>query len=132
MKNASVICGRVLSLLLLIPSGGRAQAQPEGQASTCPDVTVVTTKLDSATKTLQDWPNLARYRDANTQVAEPAKKEVRVVFMGDSITDAWVRPQFGGFFPGKPYVDRGISGQTTPQMVLRMQPDVIALRPDVM
>jgi lysophospholipase L1-like esterase len=49
--------------------------------------------------------------------------------MGDSITDAWQQPRFGGFFPGKPYVDRGISGQTTPQMLLRFRPDVIALAP---
>jgi len=53
------------------------------------------------------------------------------VFMGDSITDMWAQPQFGGFFPGKPYIDRGISGQTTPQMLVRFRPDVIALRPKV-
>ena len=51
--------------------------------------------------------------------------------MGDSITDMWALPQFGGFFPGKPYVDRGIGGQTSPQMVLRFRPDVIALQPQV-
>jgi lysophospholipase L1-like esterase len=49
--------------------------------------------------------------------------------MGDSITDAWQQPRFGGFFPGKPYVDRGISGQTTPQMLIRFRPDVIDLKP---
>jgi lysophospholipase L1-like esterase len=49
--------------------------------------------------------------------------------MGDSITDLWQQPRFGGFFPGKPYVDRGISGQTTPQMLLRFRPDVIKLKP---
>ena len=51
--------------------------------------------------------------------------------MGDSITDNWQQPQFGGFFPGKPYIDRGISGQTTPQMLIRFRPDVIALQPKV-
>jgi lysophospholipase L1-like esterase len=51
--------------------------------------------------------------------------------MGESITDAWISPEFGGFFPGKPYVDRGISGQTTPQMLIRFRPDVIALQPKV-
>jgi lysophospholipase L1-like esterase len=81
--------------------------------------------------TLQDWPNHARYRDANTAIAPPAKDETRVVFMGDSITDMWVQPQFGGFFPGKPYIDRGISGQTTPQMLIRFRPDVLALQPRV-
>ena len=51
--------------------------------------------------------------------------------MGDSITDSWDDPKYGGFFPGKPYIDRGISGQTTPQMLLRFRADVIALRPEV-
>src|SRR6202040_399301 len=73
--------------------------------------------------------NLARYADANAALAAPAKFELRVVFMGDSITDAWVSPEYGGFFPGKPYADRGISGQTTPQMLIRFRPDVIALQP---
>jgi lysophospholipase L1-like esterase len=88
-------------------------------------------KLARDEKTLQDWPNLARYRDANAAIAAPGKDETRVVFMGDSITDMWVQPQFGGFFPGKPYVDRGISGQTTPQMLIRFRPDVLALQPRV-
>lgn len=78
-----------------------------------------------------DWPNLARYNEENKRVAPPTKSEQRVVFMGDSITDSWDDPQFGGFFPGKPYIDRGISGQTTPQMLIRFRPDVIALRPKV-
>ena len=51
--------------------------------------------------------------------------------MGDSITDYWPQPRFGAFFPGKRYVGRGISAQTTPQMLIRMRPDVIALRPKV-
>src|SRR5260370_19155861 len=51
--------------------------------------------------------------------------------MGDSVADMWVLPRCGGFFPGKPYIGRGISGQTTPQMVLRFRADVIALRPKV-
>ncbi len=60
----------------------------------------------------------------------PAAGDKRVVFMGDSITDAWGHP-VGEFFPGKPYVNRGISGQTTPQMLVRFWPDVIALQPKV-
>ena len=77
-----------------------------------------------------DWPNLARYHDENAHLAPPAPGENRVVFMGDSITDSWGR-QHGQFFPGKPYVNRGISGQTTPQMLIRFRPDVIALKPKV-
>src|SRR5262249_54591502 len=60
-----------------------------------------------------------------------APGEARVVFMGDSITDLWQQPRYGGFFPGKPFFDRGISGQTTPQMLLRFRPDVIDLAPKV-
>jgi lysophospholipase L1-like esterase len=78
-----------------------------------------------------DWPNLAHYHDDNSKIAAPAKTENRVVFMGDSITDSWDDPIYGGFFPGKPYIDRGISGQTTPQMLIRFRPDVIALKPRV-
>lgn len=88
-------------------------------------------KLANAQKQLSDWPNLARYREANGKVEPPATQEQRVVFMGDSITDLWTHPEFGGFFPGKPYIDRGISGQTTPQMLIRFRPDVIALQPKV-
>jgi lysophospholipase L1-like esterase len=81
-------------------------------------------------RVLLDWPNLARYREANAKVTPPAD-EARVVFLGDSITDMWVLPKFGEFFPGKPYLGRGIGGQTTPQMLLRFRSDVIALKPAV-
>ena len=77
---------------------------------------------------LNDWPNLKRYAEANSKLAPPAKGEDRVVFMGDSITDSWKLEEY---FPGKPYINRGISGQTTPQMLVRFQPDVIALKPKV-
>lgn len=85
-------------------------------------------ELDRAKRTLQDWPNLARYHEENAKLPPPAAGENRVVFMGDSITDNWGR-KYGKFFPGKPYVNRGIGGQTTPQMLIRFRPDVIALKP---
>ncbi len=78
----------------------------------------------------QDWANLGRYSSENSKLSPPAPGENRVVFMGDSITDAWGR-SYGKFFPGKPYVNRGISGQTTPQMLIRFRPDVIDLKPKV-
>ncbi|HEV8131143.1 MAG TPA: SGNH/GDSL hydrolase family protein [Acidobacteriota bacterium] len=106
-----------------------AQTPAATPQSDCSELPAIKRRLDRAESILKDWPNLARYHDANTQLVPPEKKESRVVFMGDSITDSWVRPEFGGFFPGKPYVDRGISGQTTPQMLVRFRPDVIALRP---
>ncbi|HEV8658861.1 MAG TPA: GDSL-type esterase/lipase family protein [Thermoanaerobaculia bacterium] len=75
-----------------------------------------------------DWAFLTRYREANAALARPERGEKRVVFMGDSITEGWER-FFDAEFPGKPYVNRGISGQTTPQMLVRFRQDVIALRP---
>ena len=104
---------------------------PNGATPDCGELPVITERLVKADKILHDWPNLARYTEANAALSAPAKFELRVVFMGDSITDAWVSPEFGGFFPGRPYVDRGISGQTTPQMLIRFRPDVIALQPKV-
>jgi lysophospholipase L1-like esterase len=87
-------------------------------------------QLERAERTLKDWPNLARYRADNATVGPAQAGEERVVFLGDSITDAWGRT-YGKFFPGKPYINRGISGQTTPQMLIRFRPDVIALKPKV-
>jgi lysophospholipase L1-like esterase len=77
-----------------------------------------------------DWAGLQRYRQANAELGAPARGARRVVFMGNSITDAWAR-WFPTMFPGKPYVGRGISGQTTPQMLVRFRQDVVALRPAV-
>src|ERR1700723_3557236 len=73
-----------------------------------------------------DFGQLSRYRDANAALAAPALGENRVVFFGDSITDLW---KIDESFPGKPYVNRGISGQTTPQMLVRFRQDVIDLHP---
>lgn len=78
-----------------------------------------------------DWAELNRYKDANAEIAPPTKGEIRVVFIGDSITDIWDENGFGGFFPGKAYLNRGIDGQTTSQMLLRFHADVIDNRPTV-
>src|SRR5437879_5937388 len=77
-----------------------------------------------------DWANLNRYQKANGELSTPAANEQRVVFMGNSITEAWA-PSFSTQFPGKPYIGRGISGQTTPQMLVRFRQDVVALKPAV-
>src|ERR1700704_3679763 len=105
-----------------------AQTGSPAPTDSCADAKAQVTRLENR---LKDWPALARYRDENTKVMAPAKNERRVVFMGDSITDGWDDPKYGGFFPGKPYIDRGISGQTTPQMLIRFRPDVIALKAKV-
>ncbi len=73
-----------------------------------------------------DYGQLARYRDANAALKPPAAGENRVVFFGDSITDIW---KLDESFPGKPYVNRGIGGQTTSQMLVRFRQDVINLQP---
>lgn len=75
---------------------------------------------------LDDFGQLARYRDANASLKPPVAGENRVVFFGDSITDMW---KLEDYFPGKPYVNRGIGGQTTPQMLVRFRQDVIDLQP---
>ena len=77
-----------------------------------------------------DWAGLQRYREANAALRAPAPGESRVVFYGNSITEGWAR-HFGVMFPGKPYIGRGISGQTTPQMLVRFRQDVVALKPRV-
>src|SRR3974390_314612 len=82
-----------------------------------------------------DWAWLAKYRDLNRELPPPMPGEARVVFMGDSITEGWGQhgapspPDRAEFFPGKPYVNRGISGQTTPQMLVRFRPDAVNLKP---
>jgi lysophospholipase L1-like esterase len=78
----------------------------------------------------QDWSNLNRYKLDNVQLGSPLEYEKRVVFMGNSITEGW-SVLFPEFFEGKPYINRGISGQTTPQMLIRFRADVIALEPKV-
>src|SRR3954447_20722839 len=121
-----------LSLLILfcaVSTATRAVAQSATKDSTdCVEAKAQVTRLETK---LNDWPALGRYHELNMSVAAPAKNEARVVFMGDSITDSWNKPGNGGFFPGKPYLDRGISGQTTSQMLIRFRPDVIALKPKV-
>ena len=78
----------------------------------------------------QDWAGLEHFKEANNNVDPPIKGENRVVFMGNSITIGWLNSR-PGFFEGKPYINRGIGGQTTPQMLLRFRQDVIDLRPKV-
>ena len=78
---------------------------------------------------LQDWNQLGRYDRANQELKQQPADPKRVVFLGDSITDGW---RLAEQFPGQPYVNRGISGQTTPQMLVRLYPDVIDLKPAAM
>jgi lysophospholipase L1-like esterase len=108
-----------------------AQPAPPAPLPSCPELAAAVQAAARNDVRLQDWANLGRYREANRSLPAPAAGEARVVLMGDSITDAWPQPRFGAFFPGKPYVGRGISGQTTPQMLIRFRPDVVDLKPKV-
>ncbi len=123
-------CLLLFTLLLSLTSAASAQQQTTPPPATpAPDAPeALQRRIDQMQRRLQDWPQLGRYRDKNSEVKPPAKDEQRVVFMGDSITDSW---KIAEHFPGKPYINRGISGQTTPQMLIRMRPDVIAHAPKV-
>ena len=129
--SEGVIHHLVLTTALSVVLGGTLAAQSGTPAAlplqTTPDLAAQ--QQEAQQRLLQDWANLARYRDDNGKLARPTGSEQRVVFIGDSITDAWGRRR-GSFFPGKPYVNRGISGQTTPQILVRFRADVLALKPD--
>ncbi|MBC7567672.1 MAG: SGNH/GDSL hydrolase family protein [Pedobacter sp.] len=86
--------------------------------------------LSSQLVNAQDWANLKRFQEENGKLAAPAPSENRVVFMGNSITEGWknTSPEF---FNNRPYINRGISGQTTPQMLIRFHQDVVNLKPKV-
>ncbi len=121
----------MLALTAVAAMGVQAPATSAPQAEpTCPEMATALQALMRNDVRLRDWAQLNRYRDANRAMKPPSAGEQRVVFMGDSITDAWPQPRFAGtFFAGKPYIGRGISGQTTPQMLVRFRPDVIDLEP---
>jgi len=87
-------------------------------------------EVGAARHRLMDWAGLTRYGSEDTEVPPPRPGENRVVFLGDDITELW-GGEGASFFPGKPYLNRGISRQTTPQMLVRFQQDVVALKPKV-
>jgi lysophospholipase L1-like esterase len=107
---------RSRGLLLLIVLAPLVSAQPAG--------------VEQRRKLLMDWGGLTRYGSENTELPQLKPGENRVVFLGDQITENWGSGA-APFFPGKPYLNRGIAGQTTPQMLVRFQQDVIALKPKV-
>src|SRR4051812_17734307 len=93
-------------------------------------IMLIASVSDAQTTPTAQWAQYARYAEENAKLPAPAAGENRVVFMGNSITEGWA-PMFATQFPGKSYIGRGISGQTTPQMLLRFRPDVINLHPKV-
>jgi acyl-CoA thioesterase I len=119
MKSIAMFCA---ALLCALPLTAQTTPCPTDAAKQCQEIAHMQTQLN-------DWAQFDRYRADNAALLPPAPNEQRVVFMGDSITDAWGHG--ADFFPGKPYINRGISGQTTPQMLVRFQPDVVHLKPAV-
>jgi len=124
-----------MRMALVLCLAAAAWAQPAAQSLPAPSpdpraVAPLREALDGISRTINDFGNTARYAADNRTVRPPAPGEDRVVFMGDSITDSWGRNNNGStFFFGKPYINRGISGQVTPQMLLRFYADVVALQP---
>jgi lysophospholipase L1-like esterase len=117
---------KILLSLVVLGCLVPAQSKPD-----CASITAaLERRLEAQRHLLSDWAGLIRYGSANTEVPRPALGEDRVVFLGDEITEFWGRGT-SKFFPGKPYLNRGIRGQTTPQMLVRFRQDVIALKPRV-
>jgi lysophospholipase L1-like esterase len=117
MKSIVTICA---ALLCALPVAAQTAPCPADAVKQCQEIEQMQPKLN-------DWAQLDRYRQANAALPTVAAGDQRVVFMGDSITDGWGHG--ADFFPGKQYVNRGISGQTTPQMLVRFQQDVVHLKP---
>ncbi len=122
MKNPATVIVLFLCLLAALSAAAQTPSQ------TPLDAAAEKQRADRLQARLNDFPNFARYAEANSKLSQPAKGEERVVFMGDSITDSW---KLAEYFPGKPYINRGISGQTTQQMLIRFRADVIDLKPKV-
>jgi acyl-CoA thioesterase-1 len=136
LTAALLVCGP------LAFSQAKPPAAPAAQAQAPSEGTAFWEKLTPYQKSqiermYTDWAFLAKFRESDASLPPAQPDETRVVFMGDSITEGWgmkataTSPARGEFFPGKPYINRGISGQTTPQMLIRFRQDVILLKPKV-
>jgi acyl-CoA thioesterase I len=135
LTAAVLVCGSLAFSQATAPAAPAQNQIPPDQLAAWEQLTPY--QKSQLERTYNDWPFLAKFREANALLPQPSPGETRVVFMGDSITEGWgmkatpTSPARGEFFPGKPYINRGISGQTTPQMLLRFRQDVILLKPKV-
>ncbi len=120
LAGAFILAGVLLSCCLgaQVPEGDTRVQELERQ-------------LTAARRLLSDWGRLTRYGSEDTEIPPPAPGENRVVFLGDDMTERWGGADAAGFFPGKHYLNRGIERQTTPQMLVRFQQDVVELKPEV-
>ena len=116
-----LLSGRLLGL------GVAVQAQTANPAEA---IAELERELAAHVRLLSDWGGLTRYGSENAELGPPAPGVDRVVFLGDEITETWGRGE-AKFFPGKPFLNRGIRHQTTPQMLVRFRQDVISLKPKV-
>jgi len=116
----------MLSLLVGLLPAAAARAQLVTEFNPAKSNCCLQSAAQGLADQLQDWNQLGRYHDDDARLEAQAPQKGRVIYLGDSITDGWKLSQY---FPGKPYVNRGISGQTTPQMLVRFYPDVVNLRP---
>lgn len=117
---------KILLGLLALGGIGWTQAKPECASA----ISALEERVEVQRRLLSDWAGLIRYGSENTETPRPTPSEDRVVFLGDEITENWSEGA-AKFFPGKPYYNRGIAGQTTPQMLVRFRQDVIKLNPKV-
>lgn len=118
------ILAKLLSLVVLLPVALWGQVP----AASAPSSTDMAKEIATMQAKLADWPQLEHYRAANAALPLIVAGEQRVVFIGASVAEYWGK-RGGAFFPGKPYINRGISGQTSAQMVVRFRQDVINLHP---
>ena len=116
----------MLRALILSPASALHAQTPSPQV----DSATMRARIAEEDRLRTDWAFLQRYSKMNAELPPPAPDEKRVVFMGNSITEMWAN-HFATQFPGKPYINRGIGGQTTPQMLVRFKQDVVALKPRV-
>lgn len=115
----------IIPLFLFLTSTTGAQDRKSADR-----VNEILEEYESWSSVRDDWANLDKYREKNRELGPPEAGEKRIVFMGNSITEGWSEG-FRDFYDGKPYINRGISGQTTPQMLIRFRQDVVDLKPDV-
>jgi lysophospholipase L1-like esterase len=123
--NIKIAALLLTGMLISIPAQCQLAEEFDRPQSNC----CLAKKAGRLADQLLDWNQLGRYRAENLELKKQPSDNKRVLFMGDSITDGW---RLAEYFPGKPYINRGISGQTAPQMLVRMYPDVIDLKPPAM
>ncbi len=123
MKNPVI---KILLSLLVVGAAGWTQTKTD----CAPTIAALEDRVEAQRRMLGDWAGLIRYGSENTELPRPSPSEDRVVFLGDEITENWGQGA-AKFFPGKPYLNRGVKGQTTPQMLVRFRQDVIKLNPKV-